>query len=165
LYICGVKKKSYNFSKEEQNSLEVNEPISLYMKSPNFDQFFTDKFQIVQLIKKGLSHNVFEQIKSLSPFTELEWANFLDVSTKSLSRYKEAISHTFKSSHTEKILSIVEVNKVAMDIFKSKDKYEGWLRTTNFALGNERPVDLLASSYGRDLVLSELTRIQHGIFI
>jgi len=34
----------------------------------------------------------------------------------------------------------------------------------NFALGNTRPIDLLKDSYGKEMVVAELTRVAHGIF-
>jgi uncharacterized protein (DUF2384 family) len=38
-----------------------------------------------------------------------------------------------------------------------------WLETPNFALGNQKPFELLKDSYGKEMVMGELTRIDHGI--
>jgi putative toxin-antitoxin system antitoxin component (TIGR02293 family) len=89
---------------------------------------------------------------------------FLNISNKTLQRYKAAKSR-FKAPHSEKILELAEVLNTGMLVFQDIDKLKQWLHTENYALGNFRPMDLLSDSYGKELVLSELIRIDEGIFV
>jgi putative toxin-antitoxin system antitoxin component (TIGR02293 family) len=50
-----------------------------------------------------------------------------------------------------------------VDIFGSMDKFKLWLETPNFSLGNIKPLELLSDSYGMEMVINELTRINYGI--
>jgi len=43
------------------------------------------------------------------------------------------------------------------------EKFRLWLDTPNFSLGKMKPLDLLKDSYGKELVLTELTHINYGI--
>ena len=52
---------------------------------------------------------------------------------------------------------------VGNDIFGNSEKCNLWLETPNFALGNMKPLEMLKDSYGKELVLAELVRIEHGI--
>jgi putative toxin-antitoxin system antitoxin component (TIGR02293 family) len=54
---------------------------------------------------------------------------------------------------------------VGLDVFGEMDKLKLWLNTPNYSLGNFKPIELLKYSYGKELVIGELTRINHGIFV
>jgi uncharacterized protein (DUF2384 family) len=45
------------------------------------------------------------------------------------------------------------------------EKFRLWLSTPNYALGNLPPRELLHDSYGKELVVDELTRINYGILV
>ena len=67
------------------------------------------------------------------------------------------------NSFMERIIEIAEVTNVGLDVFGDMAKFKLWLNTPNFALGNLMPIDLLRDSYGKEMVIGELTRINYGI--
>ncbi len=129
----------------------------------SYRDFLSDKMLIILAIRSGIPFSFFEAIFNFAPFSESDWADFLDVSTKSLQRYKASADHRFKPIHSEKIIEIAEVTQMGVDVFGDMEKFRLWLDTPNFALGNLKPFDLLKDSYGKEMVLSELVRIDHGI--
>lgn len=131
-------------------------------KNLAYNDFFSDKMLVIRAIREGIPYSLFDLIQQYAPFSENDWAKFLDISTKSLQRYKSA-SKPFKSIHSEKIIEIMEVTKSGIETFGNVDKFKRWLDTPSFALGRMKPVELLEDSYGKDLVLGELIRISHGI--
>ncbi len=60
---------------------------------------------------------------------------------------------------------MAEVTKVGLDVFEDMEKFKRWLETPNFSLGNLKPIELLKDSYGKELVMGELTRINYGILV
>jgi putative toxin-antitoxin system antitoxin component (TIGR02293 family) len=62
-------------------------------------------------------------------------------------------------------MEMAEVTQIGLDVFGSIEKLRSWLHTPSFALGNVKPVELLKDSYGKELVLTELVRINHGILV
>lgn len=129
----------------------------------SFSQIFTNRLFVVQLIRAGVPYSLFDTIQSYTPFTESDWSDILDLSTKSLQRYKQA-SKQFKPIQSEKIMEMAEVTNVGLDVFGNMDKFKLWLDTPNFALGKLKPIELLKDSYGKEMVIGELNRIEHGIF-
>lgn len=127
-----------------------------------YDDFLSNKMLIITAIRMGIPYSLFDLIQHQAPFTENDWASFLDISTKSLHRYKQA-SKNFKPSQSEKIIEMAEVTNVGLDVFGDMGKFKLWLDTPNFSLGNMKPMELLRDSYGKELILSELTRINYGI--
>lgn len=124
--------------------------------------FITDKMLIIEAIRVGIPYSLFDLIQHYTPFSESDWANFLDISTKSLQRYRQS-SKQFKPNQSEKIIEMAEVTNVGLDVFGDMHKFKLWLDTPNFALGNMKPMDLIKDSYGKELVISELIRINYGI--
>lgn len=126
--------------------------------------FFKDKLMMIKVIKGGVPYSLFNIIQAYTPFTDKDWSTFLDLSSKSLLRYKQT-SKDFKPIHSEKIIEMAEVTNIGLEVFGSMEKFKLWLDTPNFSLGNMRPLNLLSDSYGKELVISEITRINYGILV
>jgi len=166
-----------NYKENTSNFNEVNEAITKYAINLNtasifsftkennsFSDFFDNKMLVIQVINKGLPYKIFNAIKKIIPFTEDEWANYLNISKKSLQRYSTNKNHLFKPIHTEKIIELAEVTNFGKDVFDSTEQFYLWLHTPSFVFNNLKPSELLQDSYGKELVMEELSRIEHGIF-
>lgn len=159
------------------NTSKLDKEISNIVKRSRFDKkflhtkkkitysdFLSNKMLMILVIREGVPYSLFNLIQNLTPFTEDNWADFLDISTKSLHRYKQT-SKSFKPIQSEKIIEMAEVTNVGLDVFGDMEKFKLWLETPNFSLGNLKPMELLKDSYGKELVISELTRINYGILV
>ena len=145
---------------------QLNQQItSLLHEDITYDEFMNDSMRIISAIKSGIPYSLFNLIQSYTPFTENDWAKFLDISTKSLHRYKTEPDFSFKPIHSEKIIEMAEVTKIGLDVFGDMEKFKLWLNTSNYALGKMMPIELITDSYGKELVIAELTRIDQGIFV
>ncbi|MFN8330587.1 MAG: antitoxin Xre/MbcA/ParS toxin-binding domain-containing protein [Saprospiraceae bacterium] len=134
-------------------------------KKITYEDLLSDKLLIIAAIRAGIPYSLFHLIQAYTPFTEVDWADFLDISTKSLQRYRHSSRHNFKPLHSEKIIEIAEVTKVGLEVFEDMSKFKLWLNTPNYALGKIKPIELLKDSYGKELVIAELTRINQGILV
>lgn len=156
------------------NTASINEAIVNYLtsvrkttgirKNLSYREFLSDRMLLVQAIRAGIPYRLFVMIKDESPFNEEEWADLLSISLKSLQRYKAAKDYLFKPSHSEKIFEIAEVTELGKAVFDNNEKFMLWLSTPSFALGNLKPVDLIRDSYGKEMVIGELYRIDQAIF-
>ncbi|MEQ8685514.1 MAG: DUF2384 domain-containing protein [Imperialibacter sp.] len=130
----------------------------------DYSDFLKSKIFLVFAIRSGLPYSIFNLIQSQSPFSLHDWSGFLNISYKSLQRYK-AEKTRFKPLYTEKIFGMAEVLDTGVEVFGDLEKLKLWLTTENYSLGSLKPIELLRDSYGKDLVLAELTRIDHGILV
>lgn len=133
-------------------------------KAITFSYFLSNKILVILIIKEGIPYSLFSLIQHYAPFSENDWASLLDLSTKSLHRYKLASKH-FRPIQSEKIIELSEVTNVGLDVFGDMEKFKLWLDTPNFSLGSLKPLELLGDSYGKEMVIGELTRINHGILV
>jgi len=124
--------------------------------------FLSNRLLMIKVIEEGIPFQLFDKIYELSPFPINYWSEVLHLSLKSLQRYRQSLRQ-FDPIHSEKIIEIAEVIETGKNVFGSNDKFKLWLETPNFALGKSRPMDLLKYSYGKEMVLTELGRIEHGI--
>jgi len=129
-----------------------------------YSEFLSNKMLIISVIKSGVPYSLFDLIKDVTPFTENDWAKFLNISTKTLHRCKKD-SKRFKPLQSEKIIEMAEVTNIGRETFGEVEKFKLWLDTPNYSLGNLKPMELLGDSYGKELVIGELTRINHGILV
>ncbi len=129
-----------------------------------YSDFFENKMLIIRAIREGLPYKLFNKIKEVTPFTEDDWAEYLNLSKKTLLRHRNDANYFFKPIHTEKIIELAEVTNFGKEVFDSTEQFYLWLNTPSYALGNLKPAELLKDSYGKELVMGELNRIDQGIF-
>ncbi len=129
----------------------------------DFQILLNDKLKVVAAIQDGLPNSYYKELLIHMPLTESRWASILNVSIKSLRRYNEG-DHIFKPIHSEKLIEMTEVTLQGLETFGDQSKLNLWLNTPSMAFEGITPVDLLSDSYGKDLVMEELIKIDHGIF-
>lgn len=156
--------------KEEDKELRLH--IRRLAKTRNIEQgrmtysgFLSDKLLLAESAKKGVPIRLFKEIKSNSPFDDKQWSGFLDINIRTLQRYRKDDDHVFRPIQSEKILELAEVVSLGNELFDTPEKFSLWLNTPSIALGDNKPIDLLDTSFGKDMVISELSRIEHGVFV
>jgi putative toxin-antitoxin system antitoxin component (TIGR02293 family) len=147
------------------NKVEQDRGYKLLNKNITYEEFLKNRMLIVHAIREGIPYELFNLIKEITPFNEEDWASFLGISTKSLQRNKIKEDFIFKPLQSEKILELAEVTSLGNTIFDSIEQFYLWLNTPSFALGNLQPIELLKDSYGKEMVVNELNKIDQGIFV
>lgn len=144
--------------------IDKSSGVKIATKEITYSDFFENKMLIIRAIRKGLPYKLFSIIKNVTPFSDDDWAEYLNLSKKTLQRHRNDSKYFFKPIHTEKIIELAEVTNFGKDVFDSTEQFYLWLNTPSFALGNLKPAELLKDSYGKELVMAELNKIDHGIF-
>jgi hypothetical protein len=68
--------------KEITSFFSVNK-INVPNRQITYEKFLEDKMLIIVAIRTGIPYSLFDLIQNYTPFSESDWANFLDISTKS----------------------------------------------------------------------------------
>lgn len=147
------------------NKVERDRGYMLINKNITYNEFLKNRMLIIHSIREGIPYEFFNLIKERAPFNEEDWASFLGISTKSLQRNKVKENFVFKSLQSEKILELAEVTSLGRNVFDTEEQFYTWLNLPCFALGNLKPIELLKDSYGKEMVINELSKIDQGIFI
>ena len=117
---------------------------------------------VIREVRKGIAYSSFSNAIKNVPLTLKEWSEILDLSERTLQRYKKE-KRAFDTLQSEKIVQVTLLTRYGREVFGDEKKFNSWLNTENISIGKARPKDLLDSSFGIDLLKDELTRIEHGI--
>ncbi|MHB9111306.1 MAG: type II RES/Xre toxin-antitoxin system antitoxin [Thermoleophilia bacterium] len=88
-------------------------------------------------------------------------ARLLPVTPRTLQRY--SAGKRLSPAVSEQVLQVAEVVAMGTEVFGDRENFLTWLSLPSAPLGNRKPIDLLSSRFGAELVTDELGRIAHGI--
>ncbi|HMK04010.1 MAG TPA: antitoxin Xre-like helix-turn-helix domain-containing protein [Ferruginibacter sp.] len=112
---------------------------------------------------KDFTYSEFRKIADKAPFTQAEWAAILHISERTLQRYAKNNS-SFAPMNAERALQIDRVLKEAKITFGKVENFYSWLKREPYMLGGNLSFESLTSANGIERVLTQLIRIQHGLF-
>ncbi len=117
---------------------------------------------VIREVRNGIAYSSFTNAVKNVPLTMKEWSDILDLSERTLQRYKKD-KRTFDTLQSEKIVQVTLLLRYGRQVFGDEKKFNLWLSTENLSIGNVKPKEMLDSSFGIDLLKDELTRIEYGI--
>lgn len=144
-------KSKKEYKKYDIKTGKAEEPMPIYEIQKNYAPI------------KDLTFNDFKKISSKVDFTQKEWSAILHISERTLQRY----AHDNRSFTTGVVDRISQINKVLQrgkEVFGSYAKFNLWLRDNPYMLEGRLSLKSLASIEGINNVLTQLGRIEHGIF-
>lgn len=112
---------------------------------------------------KEFTYKEFKKIADKVPFTQKDWSDILHISERTLQRYaKDNGSFTFNV--IDRIVLIDKVIKRGTEVFGTAGKFISWLRSGPYMLEGRLSLLSLSDFEGINKVLTQLGRIEHGIF-
>ncbi|WP_417244543.1 antitoxin Xre/MbcA/ParS toxin-binding domain-containing protein [Celeribacter sp.] len=90
----------------------------------------------------------------------------IGISPRTLQRHKkEDTSKPLSVEQSNRIWRFTKILGRAIEVLGSKEEAELWMGQPAFGLENRKPIDLLASAPGAEVVQDYLTRIEYGIYM
>ena len=143
-------KKSVSYS-QENNLSKVNESALIYTK-------------VVKSVSlKDFTYEDFKKVADQIPFTQAEWSEILHISERTLQRYAKD-NHLFAPINAERILLLKKVLTEAKITFGKTEKFYEWIKRNPYMMEGNLSVQSLSTYEGIQNVLTQLGRIQQGIF-
>lgn len=139
----------------QQNDLpisKVEEPMPIYR---------TVKKIIPSL--KDFTYTEFKKNADKTPFTQAEWAAMLHVSERTLQRYAKN-NGTFSFINAERFQQIMQVIERGKKVFGKIELFYKWLHSNPPMLEGDLSAAALTTYDGIQKTLTQLGRIEHGIF-
>ena len=136
---------------KDVKSPTVNEPVAAYKSFKAIPQL------------KDFNYTEFKKIADKTPFSMAEWAGILHLSERTLQRYAKS-NGNFAPINAERALQIEKVLKEAKITFGNTLNFYNWLKRNPSMLEGTLSLESLYSLDGIEKVLTQLGRIQHGLF-
>ncbi|MEY4760532.1 MAG: hypothetical protein RLZZ200_388 [Pseudomonadota bacterium] len=121
--------------------------------------------QVHKVLERGLpaqSLGHLEQAVSVLGPADVHRA--IGLSTRTIQRFRSAPFRALSPEQSGRAWKFAEVLARATDVLGTQTAAETWLDTPALALDGKRPLDLLATPVGTELVERLLGRIEHGVY-
>lgn len=119
-------------------------------------------FDLLKLARKGVSKKALVSLAKQISLTIQEIAGIMHISERTLQRYTPAT--LIKTEHAEKAIELARLYERGTEVFGTIDNFNDWMKTPNYTLNGEPPLNLLDTSIGFELILQTLGRIEYGVF-
>jgi putative toxin-antitoxin system antitoxin component (TIGR02293 family) len=107
-------------------------------------------------------HHLIGSLRVLDIDTSLEKA--VGLSRRTYQRSKDAPEKRLSIEHSGRTWNFAKVLALATDVLGSQEAAERWLQQPAMGLDQRRPIDLLQSPAGTELVETLLHRIDRGVY-
>ena len=119
--------------------------------------------ELADMAKEGLPTATLSRLSASLGWTRAALIQRLGIAPRTAARRltrREPLSAT----ESERVLRLARVLARATEVLESHDAARQWIQDPNAALGQRKPIDLLATDIGTEIVLNELGKIDHGFF-
>jgi len=121
-----------------------------------------DSMQVITLIRNGVSGDAISRLADLINIPKNDIYNLLNLKARTAQRQVSKNLDADKSGH---LVQITRILQRCVEVFEDLEKAKRWLKSPNYALGNQIPLNLLDPPEGIELVRDTLTRIEYGVFV
>ncbi|MHB1413569.1 MAG: type II RES/Xre toxin-antitoxin system antitoxin, partial [Thermoleophilia bacterium] len=115
----------------------------------------------IELGRQGIKKSAVRHLAASMSLTWRDMAKLLPITERTLQRYQT--QKLMNQIVSEQALQLAEVVAIGIDVFADRGNFITWLSMPSAALGGRKPIGLLSSRFGIELVVDELGRIAHGI--
>ena len=121
--------------------------------------------ELIETIRDNFIAKYAKNFISFSKLSLNVWSKLLPVSKRTLQRELENKSNKLELPISEILIEVGEIYEIGLLAFDNdKDRLNEWLRTENPYFNNKKPLDIMDTHKGRDLVKCELIRIEYSEF-
>ena len=120
-----------------------------------------NEMDLYEVSKAGLPKKALINLVQNLGFTVKSMASIINITERTIQRKSDM--ELFDNITSEQILQVADVYSRGNEVFGSSENFNKWITMENKALNGKKPIDLLSSRYGVEMVLDELGRIEYGI--
>lgn len=117
---------------------------------------------VIEISRQGVTKGSLTALGHAFDYTTDKLASMLPITLRTIQRYDS--NQKFDSNVSEHIVQLARLMVRGTEVFGSRDNFKRWFNTPNMALGGQVPSELVNLQTGAQLIMDELSRIEHGIF-
>lgn len=145
---------------------QLNKVTSLLGGTPLLSRPLTNALEVHELLREGLPGTALDHL--VQSLVVLRKADYLEkafgMSLRTYQRRLDKPSQPLSQEQSGRAWQFAELLTRATDMLGSQEEAERWLEKPAIALEGRRPIDLLSTPAGVELVDDYLTRIEYGVY-
>lgn len=127
-------------------------------------QNIQDHYTLINNAHQGIEVSYFDRLLEKTGIGKGVLASLLGVDPRTIDNYRKS-NKRFDTLEGELLLKLDGLFDFGEEVFEEMSEFMEWLSKNSVGLENRRPLDLLSTSTGVDLVRDELMRIEHGYVV
>lgn len=117
------------------------------------------------LVNDGLPYSALFQLVQVNPsISEQDFADVIGISTRTLRRARQTPRAPMPADLASKTWLLAETLAKATSIFGGKEAAQRWLLEPQIGLDQRRPIDLLRTVQGAEVINEFLGRLEYGVY-
>ncbi len=164
-----VSKKKVVFSSPEDLPPAVSEAALQYDTlrvilggNKSVPKILTNEMDLIKLSRHGVRKASLKSLTHYLGITMEKMSRLLHTSHRNIQRKDE--DELLDTLKTEKVLELAAFIKRGIDVMGSEDAFKEWLHSPILALGNREPIEFLDTTFGIQMALKVLGRLEQGVF-
>lgn len=121
-----------------------------------------NEIDFIKLTRKGLKKEVLGNLAAYLGISMPQISDLLHTSYRNLLR-KDS-NDVLDSYKTEKVLELASFTLRGIEVLGTKELFQEWLQSPIMSLGNKKPLEFLDTTFGIQLVLKILGRLEQGVY-
>ncbi len=164
----GVKKKSVYNSGGDLPSI-VSEAVIQYdtLKvilggNKSVPKTISSDMDLINLSRHGIRKSSLKSLAGYLGITMEKMSSLVHSSHRNIQRKDE--DELLDTLKTEKVLELAAFIKRGIDVIGTEDGFKEWVHSPILALGNRKAIDFLDTTFGMQMALKVLGRLEQGVF-
>lgn len=124
----------------------------------------TSDFSLVSHAHEGIGIQYFDQLLETTGMAKGLLASLLGVDPRTIDNYRKH-QKMFDTLEGEQLLKLARLFLFGEEVFERMEDFRRWLDVESIGLGKIKPIAMLNTSTGIDLVHDELKRIEEGYVV
>ncbi len=122
----------------------------------------SNNMDLIALSRHGVRKSSLKSLSRYLGITMDKMSKLLHTSHRNIQRKDE--DELLDTLKTEKVLELAAFIKRGIDVTGSEDAFREWLHSSILAFGNRKPIDFLDTTFGIQMALKVLGRLEQGVF-
>lgn len=140
---------------------EVAEPLVVYSSTPVFRNYaIKNEYHLIKKAREGLKTEVFYSLADAIKMSEKTLASVINLSPRTISNYRDQ-RKSLDPNYSEHLLKLINLYNLGEEIFGSFEEFSLWMNRPFFH-SDEKPMDLITTPGGVDLVCEEIEKLAQG---
>lgn len=138
----------------------VKDTAATYRRTTLQNFVIRDDYSLVKKAREGINTKVFYSLAEQIKMPEKTLASVINLSPRTISNYRDQ-NKDLDANYSEHLLKIINLYHLGQEIFGSLDEFTLWLQRPFYNTA-ERPIDLMGTTGGVDLIAQEVEKLAQG---
>ena len=119
-----------------------------------------DSSKVVTMVRRGVEAGMYQWLKESLDVSDQRLSNVVRISQRTVKR--RLGEGRFHPDESERLIRVARLTERTKEVFDDLKRAREWLKSPQFALGGEIPLEYADTEPGAQIVEDLLGRIEHG---